>query len=199
MNLVVLGMYDWHAVLGLLSGLLIFFAIVPYIRDILNGKTRPNSVSWLGWTILLSIGAAAQIKEGASFSVLLLIGDLLGTGITFLLSLKYGVTKYTLFDRLSLIFGFLAIALWMITKNPLTALVLSVIADLIVSMPTIKKSFSDPMSETPSAFFIFATAAFVGVLSTTKFDVANLLFPVYLFLINILIATLSLRGRLARK
>jgi len=192
-------MQDWHAVLGLFSGLLIFFAIVPYIRDVLRRKTRPNSVSWLGWTILLSIGAAAQLKEGASFSVLLLIGDIVGTGITFLLSLKYGVTKYTLFDRLSLILGFFAIALWMITKNPLTALVISVIADLIVSLPTVKKSFSDPMSETPSAFFMFALAAFLGVISTTKFDVANLLFPVYLFLINILIATFSLRGRLIKK
>lgn len=192
-------MYDWHAVLGVLSGLIIFFAIVPYIRDILRHKTRPNSVSWLGWTMLLSIGAAAQIKEGASFSVMLLLGDIIGTGIVFLLSLKYGVTKYTLFDRLSLTFGFLAIALWMITKNPLTALVLSVIADLIVSLPTVKKSISDPMSETPSAFFMFALAAFLGVISTTKFDVANLLFPVYLFLINILIATFSLRGRLIKK
>ncbi len=192
-------MYDWHAVLGLLSGLLIFSAIVPYIRDVIRHKTRPNSVSWLGWTMLLSIGVAAQIKEGASFSVMLLLGDIVGTGIVFLLSLKYGVTKYTLFDRLSFIFGFLAIALWMITKNPLTALALSVIADLIVSLPTVKKSIQDPMSETPSAFFMFALAAFLGVISTTKFDVANLLFPVYLFLINILIATFSLRGRLIKK
>ena len=192
-------MYDWHAVLGLLSGLLIFSAIVPYIRDVIRHKTRPNSVSWLGWTMLLSIGVAAQIKEGASFSVMLLLGDIVRTGIVFLLSLKYGVTKYTLFDRLSFIFGFLAIALWMITKNPLTALALSVIADLIVSLPTVKKSIQDPMSETPSAFFMFALAAFLGVISTTKFDVANLLFPVYLFLINILIATFSLRGRLIKK
>lgn len=192
-------MYEWHAVLGLLSGLLIFFAIIPYIRDILRHKTRPNSISWLGWTVLLSIGAAAQLKEGASFSVMLLLGDIIGTGIVFLLSLKYGVAKYTLFDKLSFIFGFLAIALWIITKNPLTALILSVLADFIVSLPTVKKSFSNPMSETPSAFFMFALAAFLGLISTTKFDVANLLFPTYLFAINIIIAGLSLRGRLIKK
>ena len=188
-------MYNWHATLGLLSGLLIFFAIVPYIRDVLKHKTRPNAVSWFGWTLLLSIGAAAQIKEGASFSVLLLVGDIVGTGITFLLSLQYGVTKYTLFDRLSLIFGLLAIGMWVVTQNPLTALVLSVVADLIVSLPTVKKAVTDPLSETPSSFVMFALAAALGVISTTKIDVANLLFPVYLLVINSVIAVASLRGR----
>lgn len=192
-------MYDWHATLGLLSGLLIFLAIVPYIRDVLRHRTRPNAVSWFGWTLLLSIGAAAQINEGASFSVFLLVGDLIGTGITFLLSLQYGVTRYTLFDRLSLIFGLLAIGMWVATQNPLTALMFSVVADLIVSLPTVKKAITDPLSETPSSFVMFALAAALGVVSTTKVDVANLLFPIYLFVINGVIAVASLRGRSATK
>ncbi len=192
-------MNDWHAILGLLSGLLIFFAVVPYIRDILKGETKPNAVSWFGWTLLLAIGLAAQIKEGASFSALLIAGDVLGTGVVFILSLKYGVAKYSLLDKTSLALGLLAILLWSITKNPLVALVLSVLADFIVSIPTVRKSISDPLSETPSAFFMFAIAALMGIISTTKFDLANLLFPVYLLVINLVIAGFSYRGRLLKK
>lgn len=192
-------MYDWHVVAGSTSGVLIFISVLPYIRDILKGKTKPNSVTWFGWTLLMAIGLFAQINEGASFSVLLLAGDTLATGTVFALSLKRGVAKYTILDKTSLAFGLMAIILWVITKNPLTALVISVVADFIVSVPTLRKAIYDPLSETPSTFFIGAIAAFLGFVSTTQFNLANTLFPIYLLLSNTFIAVFSLRGRLIKK
>ena len=46
---------DWHLLLGIIGGLLALCAIIPYIRDILHGTTRPNIVSYAIWVFLILI------------------------------------------------------------------------------------------------------------------------------------------------
>ncbi len=43
----------------ILGAVLAVFCTLPYIIDIVKGKTRPNIVTWIVWTLLISIGTAA--------------------------------------------------------------------------------------------------------------------------------------------
>lgn len=191
-------MFDWHLVLGIFSGILAIAAVIPYAKDILHGTTRPNVVSWSLWVLLLTIAALAQLSAGASWSLVLIVGDLVGTASILALCLfGYGYGKYNRLDGLCFILALVAIALWQITNQPLLAIGLAALADFLASVPTLVKSYKDPASEEPTQFFIIAVAALLGIFSTAIFDSVNLVFPIYLFCINAAIGgTAFLRTRL---
>lgn len=194
-------MLDWHVVLGILSGLLAVVAIIPYVKDILYGTTRPNIVSWFLWVLLLLIAALAQISAGASWSLVFLIGDIIGTSSVLVLCfIGYGYGKYGWLDGVCFVLALLAVVLWQITNQPLLAIGLAAVADFLAGVPTLVKAYKDPASEDPTQFFMLSIAALLGILATKIIDPTNLLFPIYLFSINAAIGgTAFISGRVGKK
>lgn len=89
---------DFKIILGVLATILGIISFLPYLRDILNKKTKPHVYSWLVWTIIQTVGVLAMIKGGASFGALALaVGSLFCITI-FLLAFKYGTRNITKFD-----------------------------------------------------------------------------------------------------
>ncbi len=43
---------------AVIAGLLAIAATIPYLIDIVKGRTKPNIVSWTTWTLLLAISTA---------------------------------------------------------------------------------------------------------------------------------------------
>ena len=171
-------------------------AVIPYIKDILYGTTRPNVVSWSLWVLLLSISIWAQISSGASWSVIFIIGDLIGTSsIVVLCILGYGYGKYGYIEWTCLALAIVAIILWQVTNQPIIAIICALFADMLAAVPTIVKTYRDPLSEAWLGWFIISFGGILAVLSTTIWNPANLIFPVYIAIINGIIGTLSLTGR----
>ena len=128
--------------------------------------------------------------------MILLIGDLIGTSTVVVLCLiGYGYRKYGRVEWASLALAAVAIISWQLTKQPVLAIVFSIIADAMAAMPTLVKSYRDPWSEHPAAWLIIAIGALCGVFSSTIFNAANLLFPAYLLVVNGTIGTFALIGR----
>ena len=187
---------NWHLVLGIASGIIQIFSVVPYVQSMLRGHTRPNAVSNFLWAFMGVIAISAQISAGASWSLLFLMAVTFNTGlITFLALRGYGYKKYTKLDWFCLVLAVAAILLWQITKEPVVALVLSVCADLLAAIPTIIKSYRDPQSELAFGWFLVTIAATLGILSSTIWDVANLIIPTYTLLESILITSLVFFGQ----
>ena len=184
--------------LGILSGLVFAGGNIPYILEIRKGTIRPNLASWVGWFSLLVIGSVAQIAEGASWSVLLLIGGAIGDGITTYFVFKYGYTKFSFLDKTCLFLGALGIFLWFVTSEPLIALALVILADFTVAVPTIVKTFKDPSSEPILGWLLFASGSLIAVGATNQFNFNNLAYPIALALLNGSILLLALRGRIKK-
>ncbi len=189
-------MFDFHLILGILAGILAAIAVVPYIKDILHGSTRPNAVSWVLWVAILSISILAQISAGASWSLIFLIGDLVGTSIILILSFTgYGYRKYGMIEWVCLALAVVAVVSWQLTDRPVLALLFAILADIMASVPTVVKAWRDPWSEHATMWMVIGAASVLGMFSTTKVDVANLIFPGYILLINGLVGVLSFVGR----
>ncbi len=187
---------DWHAALALLTGIITAVAVVPYVRDMLHGTTRPNLVTWGLWLLIQSIFISAQFSSGASWSVVLPLVEMGTVGAVFFLGLVgYGYKKYGWLDAVCLVIAVAAIVLWQMTDEPMVALVLSVFADFVAVLPTFKKAYFDPKSETPLAYLLVVIASVLAAASTTIFDVANLLWPLYIFALNGAVLCLILLGR----
>lgn len=178
------------------AGILTIISVVPYVRDMVKGSTRPNVVSWGIWCLVQAIFAAAQIAEGASLSVVLPIAEVATVGLVVVLGLVgYGYKKYGKLDFICLALALGAIVLWQVTSVPLVAMWMAVAADFIAAIPTLVKAYKDPKSETPLAYFLVVLSAVAAGLSTHIIDLPNLLWPVYIFAINIATVSLILLGR----
>lgn len=187
---------EWHAILGILSGILQISVVVPYVRDILKGSTRPNAVSTGLWTLLGLIAVIAQFNAGASWSILLVAGVTFNAAVVTVLALiGYGYAKYGLLDWICLALGLVAVAAWIATSNPITALILVVIASVISSIPTIIKTVREPHSEHTFSWFLVFIASSLSLVSTTRFDIQNLLYPFADWMENILIVCISFFGQ----
>jgi len=187
--------FDWHTVLGTGASLLLLALIVPYIRSIVGGTTRPSAVSWFGWAFLFAIATAAQASKGIDWSLAVSLISTLSTTIIAFTALYMGRAVWTRADGICIVLGTLAIILWAITKEPLTAIVLSIIADFAVTLPTIVKTYQDPTSEPSTLWILYVIGVTLELVATQQFTVYNLLFPVYTVLGSSVIAILALRGR----
>lgn len=191
---------DFHVVMAVLAGVLTIISVVPYVRDMIKGTTRPNIVSWGLWCLIQAIFAAAQFAEGASLSIVLPIVEVVTVGLVVVLGfMGYGYKKYRPLDFICLALALGAIVLWQITSDPMLALWLSVAADILAAVPTFIKAYRDPESETISAYALVALSAIAAAFATDIIDIPNLLWPANILFGNTLILTLILLGKRAKK
>jgi hypothetical protein len=189
---------DWRAAVGTLAGAITLLAIIPYVLDIFRGLTRPNVVTWFLWTLNGSILAYAQYTAGASWTLSVLVASTLSTAIVTVLAVPFGQRNYGVLDGVCLVMALAAMAGWWWTKNPVVAIVLGVLAEIFAVSPTIAKTYRAPETETPITYWATSFATVMSLIASTKFDIANLLFPIYSISVNTLIAVMASNGRRRR-
>src|SRR4051812_14104251 len=128
---------DWRTALGLAAGAINISAIIPYLRDVLSGTTRPNIVTWSLWTLIGAVLSYAQYQAGASWTLALLIGSTFSNLIVACVAIRHGQRSYGWIDGICLVMALLAIGAWWWTSNPLFAIVIGVLAEFFAASPTI--------------------------------------------------------------
>ena len=192
---------DWHAFVGVASGVLSVASLIPYVRDILKGgDTKPNAVSFFLWTVLEVIVLMAQIRAGASWSILILIGMTFNTTLVTILALAgYGHKEYGILELICAMLGLLAIVCWQLSGQPLLAILLCILADSFAAIPTLVKTYRNPQSEHVLSWSLITLSALCAIVASNIFNIANLAYPIYSFFVNGSIFSFAYFGRKRKK
>lgn len=184
-----------------LAVLLDFLGSAGYIIDTVKGKTKPNKVSWFLWALIPMIAFFAQINQGVGLPALMTFVVGLSPLIIFAVSFldKKSYWKLTSFDLLCGFFAVLALILWKITSNPNTAILLSIIADFLATLPTLKKSLIDPKSESYNVFLVTFLGALITLLILKNWNFASYSFPLYLLIVCGFLTTVIFSGQKQQK
>ena len=170
-------MTDYKIWLGYLAVAIALSSYVPYFWGIYKGKIKPHAFTWFAWGTLTGIGFAAQlVSGGGAGSWIMAINSLACYGIAFI-AFRQGHVQYVLFDWLALTGAFLGIALWWITKNPLTAVILISLSDAIALLPTIRKGYYFPFEESVSPWLIGIIYYFVAFFALESVTLTTVLYP----------------------
>ena len=162
---------------GVIALALSLGAMIPYIVESIQGKVRPERVSWLIWTLLGVVYFwTAIVEDGA---VLFTAGELVGPIIAFVLALIYGVGGRSKLDLVMLALALTAIIWLVFTDNTLISLILALVADGIALVLTIRKLHIDPVSESRWAWAVFGLSGVFGMISINNYTVETLAFPIY--------------------
>ena len=183
------------SLLGIAGGIFATIGIVPNMRDIIWGKTRPERATWLIWVVLGCIAFASQLAKGATDSLWMTGLETLGQLVVLVLAFKFGVGGLQKKDIIALSIAGLGLILWYFTKEAAVALYIIIAIDFIGSFLTIQKSYLDPGSETLTTWIL----AWIGGLLTTfavgKLDIVLVSYPIFIMLMNGMIAIAILLGR----
>lgn len=156
-------------IISIIAVILTFIAYIPYYRDILKGKTHPHIYSWSLWGLLTVLLVALQIKGGAGPATwITAAAGLLCMGVVFL-SLKNGKKDISTSDTVTAILSLIAIGFWLIADQPVISIILVICADMLAFIPTVRKSWYKPYSETLSLYITNAIRFFMALAAVKSY------------------------------
>jgi len=151
---------------------------IPYLINTIGGGTKPNKISWLMWAVAPLIATFAALSKGVTWAVVPVFMSGFGPLCVLVVSLfsKKAYWKLTVFDYFCGLFSVLALVLWLITKEANVAIIFAIISDLFAAIPTLKKAWIHPETETVTIYI-------TGLISslTSYAAVTNWIFPEYGF------------------
>jgi hypothetical protein len=159
-----------------------FMACLSYVRAILRGEAAPNRVTWFLWATVPLIAGAAQLRSGVGISTLVVLSVGAGPSCVLLASFVGGKGSWRLgpFDYVCGACSLAALALWAATGDPVTAIVLSILADAAAALPTVRKAWLEPATEDRSTYLITFVGMILGILSIREATFAAYAFNAYL-------------------
>jgi hypothetical protein len=171
-------------ILGTVAVLLALVSGVVYYVSILKGKTRPHLYTRLVWATVESIIFFGQYTTGGGAgSWVTAVGALLTFGIV-ILCIKYGTTDVTTSDRISFAAALLCIVPWVITKDPLWSVIFAILIDIWAIIPTLRKTWNSPSSESFFAWSISEVKIIFAFFALSTYSFTTWAYPVEAFIMN---------------
>ncbi len=178
-------MHDIASIAGKLAGVISLSAYAPYILSILRKETKPNRASWIIWAIVSTIIALSYREAGASYAFLAPVGYVIGSTIVFILSIRHGVGGWTPFDRRCLIGAAISLVLWWVFNSPMSALLINLFINLLGTLPTMRKAWYQPETESKVAWSLFSLGSIINLFAVESWTFSMAVYPVsMIFLIG---------------
>ncbi len=161
---------------------------IPYWKDLILGKNIPHIFTYSLWWILVGFNVSVLIVHKEYFW--LIPSWLMFTSVSFWC--YFGIKSFSKisinwFDWLCFWWWLVLVWYWFVSKNILRTVILTLILDFIAFLPTFKKWWLQPWSETAIMYFMSALWQISTIFSLSWFEnIENMLFWWYLFVANLI-------------
>lgn len=168
----------YKEILSAVAIALTFVAFYPYVRGIVQGAIKPHVFSWVIWGTTTFVVFLAQLEArggvgawpiGVSGSITILVAIL-----AYVKRADVAITKT---DWLFFVAAMSSLPLWYLTSDPVWAVVVLTVVDLLGFGPTVRKANTSPYSESLPFFALFAARNSIVVIALENYSVATVLFP----------------------
>ncbi len=160
---------------------------IPLWRDILKWRTIPHFFTYIVWLVLVSFNIYVLFSN-KEFITLIPIG-LMGSSLIFgcIFALRW-IKKIHInwFDWICLSLATLLLIYYYFSRNIINTVILTAIIDLIAFLPTFKKWWLQPWTESILVYFMSSVSQVATLLSLSGFaNIENMIFWWYLFFANL--------------
>lgn len=188
-------MENLKIIISIVAVILTFFGYIPYIRDVLQGKTKPHIYTWFVWGFVTAIGYGLQVGAGAGVGSWLALAVIVNCFFIFVLGLKNGKKDITKSDTVFLLLSFVAIFLWLIAKQPVISVVLISTIGLLGFVPTIRKAWGKPYSETLFTYKLNIFRHGLNIFALQQYNIVTWLYPATWTIMNLLFSVMLIIRR----
>lgn len=187
-------------ILGFIAIALTIGAFIPYIRSIRAGITRPHVFTWLIWGIATLVVFIAQlVSDGGAGAWPTGVSGAITCYIAYLAYRHRGDDRTTRLDWLFFAAAMTAIPCWYFTSDPLAAVLILTLVDLLGYGPTLRKVYHRPQEEQALLYVLTTIRNLLAMVATADYSLATLLFPAAGSVGNVIvIALIAVRRRQLR-
>lgn len=177
-------------IVGFVIGML---GTIKYLIETIQGRVKPNRVTFFLWALAPLIAFFAEIKQGVGIQSLMTFGVGFSPLLIFLASFvnKKAEWKLGWFDFTCGGLSLAGLALWYITRVGDIAITFSIIADGLAALPTIVKVYSYPETENGWLYLTASVSALLTLLTIDIWNFAHYGFPLYILIVTLIIFTLA--------
>lgn len=170
-------------------------ASIVYMASIFKGNTRPHRTTRFVVAFATTVAFTSLIADDSKITVWFLgVSTIFGV-VIFLLSIKYGLGGASRIDIASLFIAIAGIILWILTNEPILALLLSIGADFVGYVPAFIKTWHLPKSEGPFFYILSLVTVTLTMIANGKID-REIIYPAYIFLATLFMLALIYRNEL---
>lgn len=181
--------------LAITASILAIAGNVPYLHDIIKKRVRPHPYTWFVWSIVSCIIFFGQLAKGAGIGALPTAASEIFTIIIFFFSLQYGFKKIKIIDKVFLCIALLGLIPWLLTKDPTVSVIIAVSIDIAAFIPTLRKTFIHPNTETPTLYSMNVFRHVLMLFSLQAYNVATMLHSVAMIISNSMMTMLIERKK----
>jgi len=181
--------------IALIASILAVIGNVPYLLDIYHKRVRPHPYTWFIWTIVSGVTFFGQVAKGAGVGAIPTGASEIFTLIIFIYSLQFGFKNIVRTDTYFLIIALLGLIPWIITKDPTVSVIIVVSIDLIAFIPTLRKTYLYPETETPVLYSMNAARHILTLFSLEAYNIATTLHSIIMIVVNSIMTALIVRKR----
>lgn len=164
-------------IIGLVAVALTFIGYVPYIRDTIKGKTTPHVYTWFVWGLVTAIAFGLQVSDKAGPGAYVTLAAATVSFVIFGFGLRQGSKNITRSDTVFFALALVALALWLVVKQPVPAVILASAIDMLGFIPTIRKSWHKPHSETLISYQTNTLRFGLALLALQHYSLITMLYP----------------------
>lgn len=164
--------------LSLIATALTIVAFFPYIRSVHAGKTKPHVFSWVIWGVTPLIVFLAQLADkGGAGAWPTGVSGVVTLCVALLAWLNHPDNTITRTDWMFLTGAMLSLPLWYLTSDPLWAVVVLTLVDVLGFGPTFRKAHRRPHEEQLTFFAIMIVRNALSIVALENYSVTTMLFP----------------------
>ena len=179
--------------IAIIAAVLAIVGNIPYLRDIIKKRVKPHPYTWLVWSIVSCVIFFGQVAKGAGIGALPTLASEIFTIIIFFFSIRYGFKNIKKVDTIFLVIALLGIIPWILTDDPTISVIIAVSIDLVAFIPTLRKTWSYPKSETRTLYMTNVLRHILRLFSLQAYNVATVLHSIAMITTNSIMTVLILR------
>lgn len=157
---------------------------IPYLFDVVKGRVKPHPYTWLVWTIVSCVVFFGQVAKGAGMGAIPTGVSEIFTVIIFLFSIKYGFKNPPIIDKYFFALAMLGLIPWVLTKDPTISVIIVVSIDLIAFIPTLRKTYFHPQSETSLLYGTNVARHALALGALGSYNIATMLHSLVMIVVN---------------
>lgn len=185
----------YKEILWIITILIVIPQTYIYVKSILIWETKPHIYTRLIWTILICIWFLIQLRHWGWAGTWLLGMSFITQLVVFLLSFKYWTKDITRGDTILLVWALCAIPLYFWIENAIYSLVLIILIDTFAYIPTFRKTYRAPFSESIPAFSLGILKYGLSIFALAQYSIYTVAYPLSIVLANTVLVGMMLYRR----
>ena len=182
-------------ILAIIGALLAVAGNTPYVIDIIKKKIQPHPYTWFIWSIVSGVTFFGQVAKGAGVAAIAFGASEIFTIVIFVFSLQYGFKNIPKNDSFFLIAALLGIIPWLILKDPTWSVIIMVTIDLIAFVPTLKKTWHRPKTESPLLYGSNVLRHSFALAALSSYNIATMLHSIAMIVTNTIMTYFIVRKK----